>query len=419
MLRAMATSPSLLALLRRQGGLITCRQAEEHGLPARTLRQRAEDDGWSQVAPRVYLAGGHRFTERARVRAAGLWAGHDAAVSGPAAAWWHGMLERAPQKIGVTVPRRRGKRAWPGVRVRRRDLHPADRVRVDELTVTGRALTALETAIAVPDGSAFLDRALQKHVPFAQVYGAYCRNMGARGGAGIAALLTAAADRAPTPRRSASCCGSCAKRASAGGGWACRSRAGCSTSPSPTPASPSRSTAGPGTRTSSGSATTGARAMPSSTAAGSSCGSPGTTSRTAPATSSPRSARPSWPPPRARDHRACAQPATSRRTRTHPTITATPPPTTTPRSPHRRTTRDITPHTHPPDDHRPGAVQLRPTAPGPHDHPVDRVPAALATQEHRSVPRRPRAPGRPRHLSGGSRSAPRTPPAPAPRAPTA
>jgi hypothetical protein len=56
----MATSPSLLALLRRQDGLITCRQAEEHGLPARTLRQRAEDDGWSPVAPRVYLAGAIR-----------------------------------------------------------------------------------------------------------------------------------------------------------------------------------------------------------------------------------------------------------------------------------------------------------------------------------------------------------------------
>ncbi|WP_143517276.1 DUF559 domain-containing protein [Pseudonocardia sp. MH-G8] len=192
----MATNPSLLALLRRQDGLITCRQAEEHGLPARTLRQRAEDDGWGQVAPRVYLAGGHRFTHRARIRAAGLSAGEDATVCGPAAAWWHAMLECAPQEIGVTVPRHRGKRSRPGIRMRRRDLHSADRVRVQELAVTGRALTALETAIAVPDGSGFLDRALQKHVPFAQVYSAYCRNLGSRGGAEIAALLTAAADRA-------------------------------------------------------------------------------------------------------------------------------------------------------------------------------------------------------------------------------
>jgi very-short-patch-repair endonuclease len=196
MLPCMATSPSLLALLRRQDGLITCRQAEEHGLPARTLRQRAEDDGWSLVAPRVYLAGGHRLTDRARIRTAGLWAGEDAAVSGPAAAWWHGMLERAPREVGVTVPRSRGVRGWAGIQVRRRDLHPADRVRVHDLAVTGRALTALEAAVAVPEGSAFLDRVLQKHVPFEQVYRAYCRNLGARGSARAGALLTAAADRA-------------------------------------------------------------------------------------------------------------------------------------------------------------------------------------------------------------------------------
>src|SRR5207249_3646643 len=42
----------------------------------------------------------------------------------------------------------------------------------------------------------FLDRALQKHVQFHEVYRAYCRNMGARGFARVAALLTAAADRA-------------------------------------------------------------------------------------------------------------------------------------------------------------------------------------------------------------------------------
>jgi very-short-patch-repair endonuclease len=62
--------------------------------------------------------------------------------------------------------------------------------------LTSRALTALETAVAVPDGSVFLDRALQKHVPFHDVYRAYCRALGARGAARMAALLVAAADRA-------------------------------------------------------------------------------------------------------------------------------------------------------------------------------------------------------------------------------
>jgi len=192
----MTTHPTLLALLQFQDGLVTSTQAAQHGLPARTLRNRARDDGWNRVAPRVYLAGGHPYGDRARIRAAGLWAGDAAAVSGPAAAWWHGMLDAAPAEVTVTVPRHLGPRAHPGVTVRRRDLHPDDVTVSHGLRLTSQALTALETAIAVPDGSAFLDRAFQKHVPFQTVYRAYCRNMGARGFARVADLLIAAADRA-------------------------------------------------------------------------------------------------------------------------------------------------------------------------------------------------------------------------------
>jgi very-short-patch-repair endonuclease len=192
----MTTHPTLLVLLQLQDGLVTCTQAEQHGLAGRTLRRRARDDGWNRVAPRVYLAGGHRYGDRARVRTAGLWAGEAAAVSGPAAAWWYGMVDAAPAEVEVTVPRHRGLRGHPGVAVRRRDLDPADVTQFRGLRLTGQALTALETAIGMPDGSAFLDRALQKYVPFRDAYLAYCRNMGARGFARVAALLTAAADRA-------------------------------------------------------------------------------------------------------------------------------------------------------------------------------------------------------------------------------
>jgi very-short-patch-repair endonuclease len=188
--------PTLLRLLQAQDGLITSAQAEENGFPTRTLRRRAQDDGWERVAPRVYLASGHEYSDRARVRAAGLWAGDAGAVSGPAAAWWHGLLDHAPAEVTVTVPRHVGLRGYPGVTVRRRDLDPDDVTHVKGIRLTGHALTALETAITVPDGSAFLDRALQKHIPFHDVYLAYCRNMGARGFARAATLLAAAADRA-------------------------------------------------------------------------------------------------------------------------------------------------------------------------------------------------------------------------------
>ena len=196
MLLIMVANRPLLALLARQDGLITAVQAAHCGLTERALQRRAHVEGWRRVAPRVFLAAGHRFTDRGRVRAAGLWAGDRGVVSGPAAAWWHGMLEVLPARIEVTVPRRRGLRSHPGVRIRRRDLAAADKALNHGIWCTAAPLTALETAIALPDGSAFLDRALQKHIGFEALYQAYCRNMGARGGAGVAALLIGAADRA-------------------------------------------------------------------------------------------------------------------------------------------------------------------------------------------------------------------------------
>jgi very-short-patch-repair endonuclease len=106
------------------------------------------------------------------------------------------MLPVVPARIEVTVPRRLGLRGHPGVRVRRRDLPDADKVLSHGIWCTSAPLAALEAAAALPDGSAFLDRALQKHVRFDDLYQAYCRRMGARGAARVGELLIGAADRA-------------------------------------------------------------------------------------------------------------------------------------------------------------------------------------------------------------------------------
>ena len=50
--------------------------------------------------------------------------------------------------------------------------------------------------MALPDGSVFLDRALQRHVRFPPVYRAFCRNIGRHGSTAAGRLLVAAADRA-------------------------------------------------------------------------------------------------------------------------------------------------------------------------------------------------------------------------------
>jgi very-short-patch-repair endonuclease len=183
-------------LVARQAGVVSLAQAAALGYSGDRVRRRLRDGRWRRLHPGVVLVGGHRLTDEARVRAASLWAGETAVVCGPAAGHWHGMLARGPAVVDLALPSRAGLRSRPGVRVHRRDLANVDVAVVRGLCVAGRALTALEAAIAKPDGSAFLDRALQRHVPFEDVYGAYCRALGRRGSADMGRLLIAAADRA-------------------------------------------------------------------------------------------------------------------------------------------------------------------------------------------------------------------------------
>ncbi|MBW0088200.1 type IV toxin-antitoxin system AbiEi family antitoxin domain-containing protein [Pseudonocardia sp. KRD-184] len=183
-------------LLARQAGVLTTVQAVECGISARTVRRRVQQGEWEVLHPGVLLVGGHRHSDEARVRAAWLWAGTSAMVSGPAAAYWHRMLDRAPAVVEVTVPRNRHLRPQPGVVLHRRDLSPADHVAHRHLSLTAEPLTALETAVVQPGGSVFLDRALQRHVRFPTLYRAYCRNLGRRGSPRATELIAASADRA-------------------------------------------------------------------------------------------------------------------------------------------------------------------------------------------------------------------------------
>jgi very-short-patch-repair endonuclease len=180
-----------------QAGVIALSQAVRLGLSARTVQRRVRSGAWRELYPLVYLVSGHRGTDEVWVRAAGLWAGGEpAAVTGPAAAYWHGMLDRAPAVVEITVPRATHRLSPFGIEVRRRDLQRADLVRHRDVWVASRAFAALETAMALPDGSAFLDRALQKYVSFPEVYRCYCRNLGRRRWTEAGRLIAAAADRA-------------------------------------------------------------------------------------------------------------------------------------------------------------------------------------------------------------------------------
>jgi very-short-patch-repair endonuclease len=165
-------------------------------MSADTVRRRARDGRWTRLYPSVYLIGGHRLTGEARTWAAWLWGGDRSTVSGPAAAFRHGMLPRAPDLVDVTLPAALHRRPGPGVAWHRRDLLPLDRMALGGLWVTAPPLTALESALILPDGSTFLDRALQRHVRFPTLYRAYCRHLGRSGWARARELICASADRA-------------------------------------------------------------------------------------------------------------------------------------------------------------------------------------------------------------------------------
>ena len=55
---------------------------------------------------------------------------------------------------------------------------------------------ARDGSLARPDGSTFLDRALQRHLRFPTVYRAYCRHLGRKGSTRARELICASADRA-------------------------------------------------------------------------------------------------------------------------------------------------------------------------------------------------------------------------------
>lgn len=175
---------------------MTLAQATACGLSPDVVQRRAAAGTWTRLHPAVYLVGGHRLTDEARVWAAWSWAGEDAVVSGRAAAFCHRLLPDPGPRVELTVPHRRKPRPQPGLRIRRRDVPGPDLARSCGLRVTGVPLTVLETAVALPDGSAFLDRALQRHVRFDQVERTYLRNSGARGWPAAHRLLRAAASGA-------------------------------------------------------------------------------------------------------------------------------------------------------------------------------------------------------------------------------
>lgn len=106
------------------------------------------------------------------------------------------MRDTAPSTIDIVLPPDARSAGRPGVQVRRRRIDPPDRGYLRGVALTAAPRSALYTAITIPDGATFLDRALQSYVRFPAVYRAYCRLLGCPGSAAAGRLLIAAADGA-------------------------------------------------------------------------------------------------------------------------------------------------------------------------------------------------------------------------------
>lgn len=180
--------------LRRYDGVITLEQAKRLGMSEKTVRRRVVSGAWHRRGRGVYFVNDRPFTDAARMRAAVLSYGDQAAASGLAAAWWLGLTKFAPDVIEVTVPRNSHGRCHDGSRVRRRDLKPADVVVHSGLRVTSLPLTVVEAAVRPGGGPQLMDQALQRHTELPKLWTAHLRNTGRRGSPRARMLLQAAGE---------------------------------------------------------------------------------------------------------------------------------------------------------------------------------------------------------------------------------
>jgi very-short-patch-repair endonuclease len=182
--------------LRRHDGVLTLAQAQQAGLSRHTVNRRVRSGQWRRCSPGVYFVDDRPFSDAARVRAAVWGYGPEAAASGLAAAWWHGLTRYSPADIEVTVPRASHHPHREGVRMRRRDLAGGDVIERGGLRVTELALTVVEAAARSRKGAVLMDSALQRHVELRDLWRAHLRTKGRHGSPVARRLLQAASDGA-------------------------------------------------------------------------------------------------------------------------------------------------------------------------------------------------------------------------------
>jgi hypothetical protein len=102
-----------------QAGIVARRQLTELGVLRSEVRSQLRGRRWSRPLPGVFATFTGPLTDEARIWAAVLYAGSDAAASHETAAWLHDLRPDLPDRLDVCVQhghRHRRSRAWVRVR---------------------------------------------------------------------------------------------------------------------------------------------------------------------------------------------------------------------------------------------------------------------------------------------------------------
>ena len=149
---------TLDGLLVHQHGLLTRAQLLAAGVPGPLIDERVRTRAWRPVLPCTYVVRPGPSGDELRVRAAVLWAGADAVLTGLAAAWWLGFVPSAPVPVRVAAPHRARALRRPEVVADAR--RPGDVTEVRGIRVTAAPLTLVDAAVELGGaGAGLLERA--------------------------------------------------------------------------------------------------------------------------------------------------------------------------------------------------------------------------------------------------------------------
>jgi len=129
-----------------QGGVVSLDQLREEGVSRRRVAERADDGRLHRIHRGVYTVGHRSISRHTHLRAAVLACGEGAVISHGTAAAFHGLWDKSPALIDVTVPVEAGRKI-DGIRCRRCRYPEPEEVQVRyEVAVTTVARTLVDLA---------------------------------------------------------------------------------------------------------------------------------------------------------------------------------------------------------------------------------------------------------------------------------